>query len=1513
MMKRLSLSLLTLSYAVLATAQNQPDWVEMMQDPTANFYDVQASFEAYWSDKTIEKGKGYKQFKRWEAFMEPRVYPTGERPAPEVLYQAYQQSNKSFSISGGSWQPLGPFNGNAINGIGRVNRLAFHPTNNQILFACTAAGGLWKSTDGGNTWSTATDLLTNIGSSDLVIHPGNPDIMYLATGDRDGGDTYSFGVLKTTDGGQNWQATGLVHSVRNSVRISDLYMHPSHPDTLIASTRSGIYRTTNGGDHWTLVQGGVFNEIVQKPNDPDVLLVSTISTGGARIYRSTNNGLSWSQVSHPNLPTSGVRRIELAVTPADPDYVYALMGASNNGFYGLYRSTDAGLSWTQRSNSPNLMGWSTTGNDNGGQAWYDLALAVDPGNKDRIYTGGVNIWTSSTGGTNWSLEAHWFGGGGAPFVHADIHDLEFSNTGELWTGCDGGVYSKSETSSSWDEHNDGLNITQYYKIGSAANDTTRVIAGAQDNGTHLMKVGNSWSRVRGGDGMDCAISSLNSNIMYSSVYYGDFRKSTNGGSSFNAPFNLPPAGNGNWVTPLALDPKHPDTIYTGFSRVWRSYNGGGSFSAVSPSNLTGGANIDQMAVAPNHTNVLYISVDDNLWRSDDRGANWTNLSARVPGSAAISYIAVSHLDPMHVAISRSGYNNAQKIYTSEDGGLNWKNQSGSLPNIPANCITFVHDNSGGMYAGTDVGVYYRDKNMNDWVPFNDGLPNVIVNELEINYQNNKLRAGTYGRGLYESPLFGTDLAPVSSFSLLATACVGDTLTLVDQSSYNPTSWNWTITPNTFSFVNGTDAQSQHPQIVLNQSGIYNLTLNVSNSYGNSSSTQLNATSVGGKALPYYQDFESTAGWEEWMKPTSPLANKSFFLGTVSGNGGTRAPGINFVNSSNSGDLVELISPQLNLSNHDSVWFAFDYAYTAHQTNHNDSLKVYISGSCNDNWVLLGAYGEDGTNNFVTRSPQAASFTPNQASDWCGTTGYADCKLLDISAYAGLESVRVKFVAVDGNGNSIFVDNINIFGNSTVAPVANFAAPQTVCAQRPLQFSDQSYGSPTNYTWTFNGGTPATSTQRNPSITYQNSGTYAVKLKISNAVGADSIEKLAYITVDVASQVSINLSAANSTPHCPGDTLFVTASTTNEGLNPLYDWYVNGNLTATTTQGQYAFTGLSNGDEIFAELRSSESCAFPLVAPSDTLTANYYLPTNISFSNTSLTCSTEPAFALQASPAGGSFSGPGVSAGQFDPSVLGPGQYNVVYTYTDGNGCTSTATQNIVVNAPAVINFNMNDLCIDGGNIFLNTAQPFGGTYSGTGVTNGYLDVTAVGVGTHQLTYTYSSAGCAPVTKTISYTVHPAPARPTISLSNDSMVCNAASGSTYQWYSTSSIIPGATAQYFKPTTSFTYYVVITDVNGCEATSDTFSYNIGLNDNEAVELLELFPNPAKEHITLKLMLHGAKNLNLTITSVTGAVVAHKSLGSNQQFEERIDVNGLAPGMYLMNVEGDGLNLSRKFTVE
>ena len=408
----------TFSYAQstvpgVVTAPDEPSvWVNAMVDPSVNVYDAVAQFEAYWKDRPVEKGHGWKQFRRWQAFMEPRVYPTGERPNPTVLYQAQQELQAQLNaqkggVSGtestatgiGNWTLVGPVDGNAIAGIGRVNAVAFHPSVPNRLYAGAPAGGLWRSDDNGATWSTNTDLLPNLGVSAIAIDPLHPDTMYIGTGDRDAGDTYSIGVLKTVDGGQTWSTTGLTMTVDLNRRVTGLAIHPTQTQTVVAATRNGIFRTTDGGTTWSPVQGGTFQTVQSVPGNGRLLYASTYNN--TRIFRSTDFGATWSMVT-TGLPTSNCIRSEIATTAADTNYVYAVYSANNYGLLGVYRSTDRGVNWTQVKGptNPNLLDWGVNGTGTGGQGWYDLAIAASPVDKNVVLVGGVNIWRSSNGGTN---------------------------------------------------------------------------------------------------------------------------------------------------------------------------------------------------------------------------------------------------------------------------------------------------------------------------------------------------------------------------------------------------------------------------------------------------------------------------------------------------------------------------------------------------------------------------------------------------------------------------------------------------------------------------------------------------------------------------------------------------------------------------------------------------------------------------------------------------------------------------------------------------------------------------------------------------------------------------------------------------------------------------------------------------------------------------------------------------------------------------------------------------------
>lgn len=1498
MVRRLLLALLATFSCASINAQTN-DWVDQMMDPSVNFYTVQQSFEEYWEGREVEKGKGWKQFKRWEAYMEPRVYPTGERPSSAVISEVYNWVfNNSLQADLGQWKPIGPFNGPSLGGIGRVNRIAFDPQNHNIVWTGTPAGGLWKSIDGGQNWTTNTDKLTNLGISDIVIHPSNSNIMYIATGDRDGGDTYSFGVLKSIDGGNTWQPSGLSHIVSQQIRINDLYIHPLTPDTLIACTNSGMFRTVDAGATWTSVKNGRYNEIVQKPGDPNTLYVSTRNSSSNSIYKSTDNGQNWIQINSSILPSSS-RRIELAVTPADSNYVYALYGNTSNGFGGLFRSTDNGNSWTTRATSPNLLGWRTNGNDNGGQAWYDLALAVNPEDKDELFVGGVNIWTSTNGGSSWNLAAHWYGGGGAPYVHADIHDLEFQpGTNHLYAGTDGGVYRDVPNQHSWDALNNGLNITQYYKFSNAMTDTTHILAGAQDNGTHYKNT-TGWNDVYGGDGMDCAIDTEDPNKIYVSIYYGDFAKSTNGGASYGASFNLPPAGTGNWVTPFLMDPNHPDTLYAGFSSVWRSFNGGASFVTLNSS--TGGGNVDVLAIAPKHSNVIFAGNAHRSYVSDNYGATWTQMNHG--GGSYVTGIAAAHNSPDHIIVTKSGYVANDKVFESFDGGATFTNISNGLPNVPANCVVIEDNLVHSIYVGTDLGVFYRDDNHPNWTSFNYNLPNVIVNELEINYLNKKLRAATYGRGVWESPLFGNLVAPTAVAELPITSCVGDTLMLTHSSEYSPDNFTWAISPSNFTFVNGTSATSENPEIVFQQKGVYDVSFTVENVVGKDSNFYSAGIVVGGLPISYNNDFESDPANQFWS-----YKDTSYGWEITSSSQGIAFRANLF--SSTAGSTSTLYSPAFDFSGHDSVWLSYDHAYSGHPANSGDSLLIYASSGCSDSWTLISAQGEDNTGSFQTASTSGTKFNPT-SSQWChGST--ANCNLVNLTPYAGQEGVRVKFVAKSNNGNDIYLDNINITGDPNTAPTPDFTVIQTTCALDTAIFQNFTNGSATSYEWTFSGATTIKSTDKNPKIVFSQPGSYSVKLKASNSVGSDSIVKNNYVTIISADSAKIKLNYGGAY-YCTNDTLQLSATVTNTGSNPLYTWYLNNIQLGVSSSPQFNFSQLKNGDIIYASLQSDADCAFPALAYSDTAVINIHTPVAISITPVNTICVTAATVTLNATPTGGQFSGPGVTNGSFDPSIAGSGKHKITYTYIDGQGCKYHNQINIDVEDPTTINIDPSfSVCSGLGPISLTLASPPGGTYSGTGVYNNSIYPDSVGPGKHPVTYTYTTPTCGTVSKTFNVPVYAA-ATPYIIIKPNLLECSE-NATFYQWYrGNGASIPGANTKTYVPTSNDSYRVDILDSNGCFARSSVTPYYVGLEEMPIGFDVDIYPNPAHDLLNIDMKYAGNADIKLEISNTAGQLLLESKLQLSGNSKNAIDLRDFPQGIYLLHLEGDQLYITKRITVK
>ena len=877
------------------------------------FYEIQKAFNDYWETFNVKDGyyvengirkkaPGWKQFKRWEWFWENRVDPvTGEFPKTSAA-EIRKKLRKTAGVTnvGGNWKSMGPSTVETTSvGLGRLNCIAFVDSDNDRFYAGSPSGGLWRTTDGGNSWETLTDDNDVLGVSDILIYEGtseSTDTIYIATGDRDGGSIWSLGggqihdnntigVLKSTDGGTTWSSTDLEWLPGDKKTVNRLLKHPAGSDSIYAACTDGVFLTTNGGTTWPKLPGTIeFIDMEFKPLNPDIIYGSTRS--GA-IYKSSDKGATWIL----KLSVAGAKRIELAVSEDMPGRVYAVVVASTRGLEGIYKSDDSGEIWTKvfdgTISGNNLLGSYCDGTSTGGQGTYDLALATKPDDASTLYVGGINTWKSTDGGSSWTVVNMWTGGPpqntcGTPVVHADKHWFGFHpGTGEFFEGNDGGMY-KSSNGSVWTNLSNGLVIGQIYRIGVSSLTSNNVISGFQDNGTHSLLSGD-WTWVISGDGMECLIDYTDDDTQYGSIYYGRLFRTTDGWASGYTEITSNLSGFSAWVTPFAIDPVSNTTLYTARDTVWKSTNQGASWTKISNFDLPAYPNdvFRSMAVAPSGPDTIYVANRSKIWATYNGGTSWTEITGSLPvGSSNITYISVNSdfADTLWVAM---GEYNSHGVYQSHDAGATWTNISSGLPSVPVMCVIQNKQNTSEieLYAATDVGVYVKVGDT-DWSLYSDGLPNVVVTELEIYYNNTKphlsrLRAATYGRGLWESELYAPATShPVTDFMASDTVPLVDSAVIfTDMTVNDPTSWSWTFTPSTVTYLNGTSSTSQNPEVSFDATGDYTVELTATNANGSDTETKASYIFV---AAPYKWTGATSSSWttaSNWDSGTVPDETK----------------------------------------------------------------------------------------------------------------------------------------------------------------------------------------------------------------------------------------------------------------------------------------------------------------------------------------------------------------------------------------------------------------------------------------------------------------------------------------------------------------------------------------------------------------------------------------------------------------------------------------------------------------
>ncbi len=797
-------------FFVILNAKAQP-WLEhpyLNKSRSTNkiksltFFDIQKAFYKYerkfdrkhkeeveeLAKEGEDEGKfsGYTLYKRWEYYMAPRVGVNGDLLLPaKMRYEYFDSLSKQNSLKtnnnitpqniSGNWIPLGPFNSNLdgnVGGLGRLSAIRFDPTNNNKIWACSPAGGLWKSIDGGLNWTISnTDFNAQIGCTDVAINPAHPDTMYIATGDADANvsalSVSSQGVLKSTNGGLTWNPTGLTFTNNLNIVIYKLLINPNNPNIVIAATSHGIYRTTNGGTTWPQVlntSSYKYQDIDFNPLNPNVIYGTSQFSSNGYLHKSTDGGLTWPILNSTGLPaTSIVRRSCIAITPQDTNKVYYLTSNSANKFNGFYVSDNSGATFTLRSTTPDILSYGA-GVNAISQAHYAITLTVCPTDTAKIIVGGGELYKSIDGGINWSVIGHFQT---APYIHADHHDVQFvpGNSSAYLCANDGGLSKTINDGVSWTTMDNGFQTSQIYGLGTSKINPNYTIIGLQDNACHLLD-GNNWSFYSnsGGDCMDIIFDNHTDEINYHTAWNGRVYKTFNHGQnngSWVVNTGTGAQGVGSWKTPFIQHPTLDSTFLIGKSQVYRTNNATTDVLTTwnQVGSISGGTGLlIALAYAPSNPNWIYAAKYDRFYTSIN-GSTFTDRTAGLPVSAnnMITSITVSNTDSSKVWLSMSGYIAANKVWYSPDAGVTWINYSTGLANFPVNTILYQKNSMNALYVGTDIGVYYRNDTLASWQPFKTNLPNVDVQQLEIIYSLNKIRAATNGRGLWESDLYNSSV------------------------------------------------------------------------------------------------------------------------------------------------------------------------------------------------------------------------------------------------------------------------------------------------------------------------------------------------------------------------------------------------------------------------------------------------------------------------------------------------------------------------------------------------------------------------------------------------------------------------------------------------------------------------------------------------------------------------------------------------------------------------------------
>lgn len=717
-----------------------------------------------------------------QAQNKPNEQKTPEKPAEKMT--------ETSATANLLWRSIGPANMG-----GRVADVEGVPGEANIVYVATGAGGIFKTTNGGTTWTPIFDRQNTISVGDIALEPGNPDVIWVGTGESNVRNSVSFGdgVYKSTDGGKTWKNLGL----QNTNTISKIVINPRNPDIVYvaavghawgANEERGVFMTIDGGKTWTktlyIDQFHGASDLVIDEQNPNILYAGmwrferkpwTFTSGSEQggVFRSIDGGRTWNKIDK-GLPKL-IGRIGLAVSRSNPNIVYAMLESKEGT---LYRSDDKGETFRQVNKNQNIVE----------RGFYYTRVRVDPTNEDKVYAVASPLFVSLDGGRNFQRIS--------PTTHIDYHALWIDplNPKRMWQGQDGGV-AVTMDGKNW-EYINNLPIGQFYQV-FADNQAPfyNLSGGLQDNGTWTGPSRNrepagilndDWRMISFGDGFFAIANQDNPDLYLTESQGGNVVRTDMknreqqlvvpyfgiGGAAENDKYRF------NWNAPLIQSPHDKNTVYLGGSTIFKSTDFGKTWTAISQDLTTnnrerlkdaGGPiftentsaesfeTVISLAESPRQAGLIWAGTDDgNLQITTDGGKKWTNVSKNVPKMSADS--SVSHVEPSrtnantaYVSFDRHKFDDYKPyVFKTTDGGRNFTNITGNLPEK-----SYVHvvredfRNPNLLYAGTELGLYASYNGGRTWFELNmKNFPRVAVHDIVVHPRDNDLILATHGRSLW---------------------------------------------------------------------------------------------------------------------------------------------------------------------------------------------------------------------------------------------------------------------------------------------------------------------------------------------------------------------------------------------------------------------------------------------------------------------------------------------------------------------------------------------------------------------------------------------------------------------------------------------------------------------------------------------------------------------------------------------------------------------------------------------